>query len=113
MDGEQFGTNSFICDTNEFIRFMVDYSGESMIKISRAIGRSDNYLSTMLSNGTKPSFSLMAQIANACGFGMVITGPDMAFEVVPGSIDTFERLTRATPPVDQWSHKGIGEDPTE
>ena len=77
----------------ELIRYMLSKAGMSMLSVSRALGKSDNYLSVMRRNGTRPSFALMAEIASICGFGMLIGGRGEVFEVVPGSFDTFEQMS--------------------
>lgn len=55
---------------------MVDASGKSGVQVSREIGRSDNYLWSMLRNGTMPGLDLFVAIARACGYSVELTGPN-------------------------------------
>lgn len=54
---------------------MVALSGKSGIQVSREIGRSDNYLWSMLRNKTMPGLDLFVSIANACGYTVELHGP--------------------------------------
>lgn len=63
-------------DLDGCIRHMVDASGKSGVQVSREIGRSDNYLWSMLRNKTMPGVDLFVAIANACGYSVELTGPD-------------------------------------
>lgn len=63
-------------DLDGCIRHMVDASGKSGVQVSREIGRSDNYLWSMLRNGTMPGVDLFVAIARACGYSVELTGPD-------------------------------------
>ena len=63
------------------VRDMVSRSGLSMREVSRCIGRSDNYLSSMLRNGTVPSVGLLANIAHACGFSVTIEGRGVRYRI--------------------------------
>jgi len=58
----------------ELIREMVSASGYSMREVSRRIGRTDNYLSAMLRNGSVPGVDLFARIAGVCGFVVYVSG---------------------------------------
>lgn len=65
-------------DLDGCIRHMVDASGKSGVQVSREIGRSDNYLWSMLRNGTMPGIDLFVAIARACGYSVELTGPDFS-----------------------------------
>lgn len=66
---------------------MVDASGKSGVQVSREIGRSDNYLWSMLRNGTMPGVDLFVAIAKACGYSVELTGPFGTGETIVLSVE--------------------------
>lgn len=72
------------------IRDMVARSGKSLRKVSRDMGRADNYLSVMLRNDSVPSASLLAEIASACGLSLALVGDGVAYVFAPSN--EFEAL---------------------
>ena len=67
----------------EAIRHMVGCCGKSFSAVSREIGHVNQYLSVMLNNRTTPRLDLMAKIANACGYRLVLVGHGEGLDVVP------------------------------
>ena len=67
-----------IATVEDLIRHMVSASGKSGAQVSREIGRSDNYLWSMLRNGTIPGIDLFVTIANACGYSVEVSGPSLS-----------------------------------
>ena len=61
-----------INDIDSLIRRMIFWSGISGTEVSRRIGRSDNYIWSMLRNGTMPGVDLLAAIAEACGYVVTV-----------------------------------------
>ena len=70
-------------DLQSAIRHMASRAQRAYAQISRAIGRNDRYVSIMLNDGTTPRLDLMAKIANACGYRLVMVGHGEGLEVVP------------------------------
>lgn len=66
-------TTGYPC--RRIIRAMVNESGMSASEISRAMGRSSGYVNTLLSSGAIPGADTFAEIANACGYRVVIESP--------------------------------------
>ena len=56
------------------IRRMVDESGTTYAQVSRDLSRNDRYIAVMLSAGNTPSATLLARIANACGYELTLIG---------------------------------------
>ncbi len=56
------------------IRKMMEVSGMTAVDLSRAIGRSDTYVSTTLSKGSVPRVDTLAAMAEAMGFELVLKG---------------------------------------
>ena len=63
------------------VRRMVESSGKSAADISREIGRNSRYISVMLYNRTVPNVNLMARVAKACGYRLVIVGHGETIEL--------------------------------
>lgn len=61
-------------DFEGLIRHMIDKSGKTGVEVSGDIGRSGNYIWAMLRNGTTPRADLLASIAAACGYELVLSG---------------------------------------
>lgn len=66
----------------ELIRHMVTMSGKSGIQVSRDIGRSDNYLWSMVRNETTPRTDLLVKIAEACGYEVQLVGHDETLKLI-------------------------------
>ena len=56
----------------EAIRRMMEVSGMNAVEVSRAIGRSDTYVSTTLSKGSIPQVNTLAAMAEAMGFELAL-----------------------------------------
>ena len=54
------------------IRKMMESSGMTAVDLSRAIGRSDTYVSTTLSKGSSPRVDTLAAMAEARGFDLIL-----------------------------------------
>ena len=80
------GREGSASDIGAIVRDMVARSGLSMREVSRRIGRSDNYLSSMLRNDTVPSVDLFASIAHACGYSVVVEGGGVEYRIGPRPI---------------------------
>lgn len=63
-----------ITTVDEFIRYAVAKSGKSGTDISREIGRSDNFIWSLLRNGSMPRLDTFVSIANACGYEFLLQG---------------------------------------
>lgn len=57
---------------DEFVRVLSDTYPEGQRELSRSMGRTSNWIATMLSNGTKPRLDTAAAIADACGYELVV-----------------------------------------
>lgn len=58
------------------LRSMVERSGKTASDVSRALGRSRNYIYVLLRERTVPNVGLFLAIAAACGYEVVARGPD-------------------------------------
>lgn len=56
----------------EGIRCMLAASGMTPYRVSLTLGRSPNYVSGMLRRGSVPSADLLARVAGACGYDLVL-----------------------------------------
>lgn len=63
------------------LRMMVKNSGLTAIEISRRIGRTDNYLSSLLNRGSVPSVETFASIAEACGCRLCLVMPEQTVQL--------------------------------
>ena len=63
------------------IRHMIANSQKTFAAASREIGRNSRYISVMLGDATTPRLDLMAKIANACGYDLVLLGHGEGLEV--------------------------------
>lgn len=55
---------------------LVSMSDKSAIALSREMGKADTYLSMTISRGSIPKLDTFAAIAAACGYELVLRGPD-------------------------------------
>lgn len=56
----------------EAIRAMLERSGLTAYRVAVRLGRHSSYLSTMLRRGSVPSADLLAKIASACGYSLLL-----------------------------------------
>lgn len=56
----------------ELIRHMLAASGKSAAQVSRELGNDSNHLSVILSSGRTPRADLLAKIADACGYELIL-----------------------------------------
>lgn len=77
--------NIYFGGYSSVIRDMVARSGKSLRRVSRDMGRADNYLSVMLRNDSVPSASLLAEIASACGLSLALVGDGVAYVFAPSN----------------------------
>lgn len=68
-------------EAKRVLRAMVEHSGKSKADISRAMGRSDNYIGVTLAKGTVPQADTLARIAKACGYKVYVEGQGERLEV--------------------------------
>ena len=69
--------------TLEAIRHMCDTSGQKIAEVSKAIGRSRAFLSNMLTRGNNPRIDTLIEIADACGYKVVLEGQGERIELAP------------------------------
>ena len=60
--------------TTDAIRQMCESSEMGTIEVSEQMGKSRGYLSATLSRGNVPRADTLAQIAQACGYELVLEG---------------------------------------
>ena len=60
--------------TTDAIRRLCESSGMGTIEVSQAMGKSRGYLSATISRGNVPRADTLAQIAQACGYELVLEG---------------------------------------
>ena len=56
----------------EAIRRMCDESGKGPIQVSQELGKSRSYVSAAISRGNIPRVDTLTQIAQACGYRLVL-----------------------------------------
>ncbi len=66
---------------DKLIRMMIDASGKTAKEISEGFGRGGNYINALLSRGSVPNTSTLVDIANGCGFDVVVQGHGMEFSI--------------------------------
>ena len=59
-------------DSKQAFRVIVDASGKSRRALARELGRSEGFISSMLSGGRAPGSDLLAAIARACGYTLAL-----------------------------------------
>lgn len=75
MEGKSLEKKTTGYPCRRIIRAIVNESGMSASEISRAMGRSSGYVNTLLSSGAIPGADTFAEIANACGYRVVVESP--------------------------------------
>ena len=68
------------------VRYLVEKSGKSASQVSREIGRTSGYIGSIVHRGTIPSAGVLADIAAACGFALVLVGEREALTVQPVNV---------------------------
>lgn len=71
----------YILPYGKLIRVMVDLAGKTARQVSREIGRSDSYITSVIYNSAPPNTELLVEIARACGFELTLTGHGHTFEI--------------------------------
>ena len=51
------------------VKHMCEKSGQGVVGVSQALGKSRMYLSALISRGSYPRTDTLVQIAQACGYG--------------------------------------------
>ena len=69
--------------TLEAIRHMCEASGQKIAEVSKAIGRTRAFLSNMLTRGNNPRIDTLIEIADACGYKVVLEGQGERIELAP------------------------------
>lgn len=59
-------------DATEAIRRMCDQSGRGVVEVSQELGKSKMYVSGMISRHTVPRTDTLAQIAQTCGYRLIL-----------------------------------------
>lgn len=62
---------------------VVSRSGEGPMALSRKLGRHESYLSTTISRRSVPKLDTFADIADACGFELVLRGHGTELVIEP------------------------------
>lgn len=74
-------------NTEQAMRAAVEQAGMSMNKVSRAMGRNDNFLSATLSRGSTPKADTLAAMLEVCGYRLAAVPyadvPDTALVIDP------------------------------
>lgn len=78
-------------DARRALREMVAGSGMSAYRLSRTIGRSKSYVSTLLESGSMPGVDTFVQLAHACGYEVEVTGHGARWRLSPDG-PTIRRL---------------------
>lgn len=60
--------------TGEAIRHMCDKAGKGTTIVSRDIGRGSSFVGSILSRGSVPKADTLAEIAEACGYELMLVG---------------------------------------
>lgn len=68
--------------TLEALQAMLDASGTTPYAAARAIGRGSSYVSGMLWRGSVPSADMLARIAAACGYEMLLVPKDKTLDTL-------------------------------
>lgn len=69
--------------TIEAIRHMCDQAGMTTVQVSEALGKSRAYVGATLSRGSVPKADTLSQIAQACGYRLVLEGRDEKIVIEP------------------------------
>ena len=71
------------------IKHMCEQSGQGVVGASQALGKSRMYLSALISRGSYPRTDTLVQIAQACGYEVVLEGQGerIVLDPTPGTED--------------------------
>lgn len=67
----------------EAIKHMCEKSGKGVVGASQALGKSRMYLSALISRWSYPRTDTLVQIAQACGYKLVLEGNGEKIELDP------------------------------
>lgn len=57
-------------NTKDVLKHAADEAGMSMIAVSKAMGRNDNYMSVTMSRGSTPKADTLAAMLDVCGYDL-------------------------------------------
>lgn len=66
---------------------IINESGISRIQLSRKLGRTDNYLSSMTHGRQSPGCDVMASVADVCGYDLILRKRSTGIEILIDSKD--------------------------
>ena len=69
---------------NAFLRHMMGTAGLGIRETSRALGKTNEYMSSRLSGNTTPSIALFERIARICGYQVFVCGHGESYLVTAG-----------------------------
>ena len=70
-------------DLKELVRFLVKRSGKSASRISTEIGRGHGFVGSLMHQRSIPTAALLADIAQQCGYALILSGPEECITVFP------------------------------
>lgn len=65
----------------EAIKRMCEQSGQGVVGVSQALGKSKMYLSALISRGSYPRTDTLVQIAQACGYRVELVKDEERIEL--------------------------------
>lgn len=75
-------------DTLQALQKMLDSSDMTPYAVARSLGRGSSYVSGMVWRGSCPSADLLARLAGACGWRLVLVRDDGGSEItITGATD--------------------------
>jgi transcriptional regulator with XRE-family HTH domain len=69
--------------TIEAIRHMCDEAGMTTVQVSEALGKSRAYVGATLSRGSVPKADTLSQIAQACGYRLILESDTDRIQIDP------------------------------
>ena len=63
------------------VKHMCEQSGQGVVGVSQALGKSRMYLSALISRGSYPRTDTLVQIAQACGYKVELVRDDERIEL--------------------------------
>lgn len=72
------------------LNYLVKESGKTPYRISKEMNRPTNYIASLMARKTIPGLSVMADIAEQCGYGLALIGKDEAILINPGEAPTYD-----------------------
>ena len=82
-----------VIDVENLIRLMCIHSGKSGRQVSREMGRSENFISATIHQGSIPGIDLLSEIADACGFQIYAVGHDVRFNLNGSAWDSIDNFS--------------------